>query len=65
MSADQAMETEVTPGDTLVTFASRRSTKRQHSSDSQEGTFDQEVEPTAEPDLTTGTTVASTSQEEI
>ena len=30
MSADQAMETEVTPGDTLVTFASQ-GTKRQHS----------------------------------
>ena len=38
MSADQAMESEVTPGDTLVTFASQ-GTKRQHSSGT-EGTFE-------------------------
>ena len=48
MSADQAMESEVTPGDTLVTFASQ-GTKR-HSSGT-EGTFDS-LEPTGEPDLT-------------
>ena len=47
MSADQAMESEVTPGDTLVTFASQ-GTKR-HSGT--EGTFDS-LEPTGEPDLT-------------
>ena len=38
VSADQAMETEVTPGETLVTFASQEH-QRQHSSGT-EGTFD-------------------------
>ena len=49
MAADPAMETEVTPNDTLVAFASQ-GTKRQHSSGT-EGTFDS-LEPKGEPDLT-------------
>ena len=49
MPADQAMETVVTPGETLATFASQ-GTKRQHSSGT-EGTFDS-MEPSGEPDLT-------------
>ena len=49
MSADQAMETAVAPGETLVNFASK-GTKKQHSSCT-EGTFDS-MEPSGEPDLT-------------
>ena len=47
MSADQAMETEVTPGETLATFASQGT--KPHSSGT-EGTFDS-TEPSGEPDL--------------
>ena len=47
MSADPAMETEVTPNDTLVAFASQ-GTKRQHPFDSQEE-LDQEVESEDQP----------------
>ena len=48
MSADQAMETAVAPGETLATFASQ-GTKRQHSSGT-EGTLDSmEADSTKEP----------------
>ena len=62
MSADPAMETEVTPNDTLVAFASQ-STKRQHSSGT-EGTFGC-LEPTGEPDLTKEDYHPFDSQEEL
>ena len=62
MAADPAMETEVTPNDTLVAFASQ-GTKRQHSSGT-EGTFDS-LEPTREPDLTKEDYHPFDSQEEL
>ncbi|CAE7826417.1 unnamed protein product [Symbiodinium sp. CCMP2592] len=53
MAADQAMETEVAAGESLVTFASQGLSQGQHRQHSEgtEGTFDS-MEPSGEPDTT-------------